>query len=90
MKRVIVIYSRDDRDLVALMTGGGSFISRGQLMVIGQVSQRTHPKVHSLRIWGPRGPDPPAFPIFRRDMDRSRVFGLLPQRSCPQERVLRH
>ena len=33
-------------------------------MVIEQVSQRIDPEVHSRRIRGPQGPDPPAFPYL--------------------------
>ena len=33
-------------------------------MVVEQVSQGIHPEVHSQRIWGPQGPDQPAFPYL--------------------------
>ena len=41
-------------------------IPRGPQIVMVQVSQSVHPKVHSERMWGHQGSDPPAFPYLRR------------------------
>ena len=35
-----------------------------KLLIIEQVSRGIHPEVHSQRIQGPQGPDPPAFPYL--------------------------
>ena len=36
------------------------------MVVVAQVSQGVHPVVHSPRIWGPKGTDPPAFPYLAK------------------------
>ena len=43
---------------------GEQKIHEVKLMVIAQVSQGVHLEVHSRRIWGPQGPDPPTFPYL--------------------------
>ena len=38
-------------------------------MVIEQVSQRTDPEVHSRRLRGPQGPDPPALLVSSNHLE---------------------
>ena len=65
IKHTLISWLWDDGDPVALLSEiEGPLNCRGQLMVIGKVSQRIHPEVHCRMIWSPQGPYPPAFPYF--------------------------
>ena len=48
--------------------------SSGLQAVIEQVSLRINPEVHSRRVRGPQGPDPPASPYFAETLSQLYMY----------------
>ena len=65
IKHALISCLRDDGDPVALLSERAYWILKVNWWLhIGQVSHWIYSEVHSRRIWGPQGPDPPAFLYF--------------------------